>query len=126
MNNVKIVRLQSGEDIIANYAEDGEIALLAEPMMMIVKRTTQGSAMFLLPWLPVELIKENLASIYLDDILTTVEPKQEMIEYYDNAIENIKLKSLIDKEIKEYEEFLEESEEYYTDVLKNTKIGTVH
>lgn len=126
---IKIIRLQSGEDIIAHYSEDGEIAMVSDPMTMIVKRTTQGSVMFLLPWLPVELIKENLATIYLTDILTTVEPKDEMIEYYGNAIENMKLKSLIDKEIMSYEseesEF-EDSEEYYSDVLRNTKIGTVH
>lgn len=125
MNSIKIIRLQSGEDIIAMYAEDDEIAMLAEPMQMIVKRTTKGSAMFLLPWLPVELIKENMASIYLADILTTVEPKEEMIAYYGKAVESIKLKSLVDKEIMEYENS-KESEEDLTEVLRNVKIGTVH
>ena len=38
--------------------------------------------MVLLPWLPIELIKENIASIKNDDIITTVIPRKELIEYY--------------------------------------------
>jgi hypothetical protein len=41
--------------------------------------------MMMLPWLPVELIKENSAIIDAADILTIVEPRDELINYYINA-----------------------------------------
>jgi len=40
-----------------------------------------------MPWLPVELIKENSAMIYYSDIVTVVEPKESMIRYYDKLVE---------------------------------------
>ena len=62
---VKIVRLQSGEDIIAGYVEDYETELITldNPMHLIFKRTTRGTVMMLLPWLPIEIIKNNPVKI---------------------------------------------------------------
>jgi hypothetical protein len=37
------------------------------------------------PWLPIELIEVNAATLYTADILTIIEPKASMIEYYQNA-----------------------------------------
>jgi len=86
--NIRIVRLQSGEDIIAGYSGniDTNIVILDNPMHLIFKRTSQGTVMFMLPWLPIELIKDNIATIVTDDILTIVEPKDDLIEYYGNII----------------------------------------
>jgi hypothetical protein len=87
-NNIKIVRLQSGEDIIANYFDDKEndIVMLDRPMHVIFKRIPDGkTVMMMLPWLPVELIKENSAIIDAADILTIIEPRDELINYYINA-----------------------------------------
>jgi hypothetical protein len=42
--------------------------------------------MMMMPWLPVELIKDNNALIYNSDIITIVEPKESMIEYYENLV----------------------------------------
>lgn len=88
-NNIKIVRLQSGEDIIANYYEDekSESVMLDNPMHIIFKRMSTGQTiMMMLPWLPIEIIKQNNAIIYQQDILTIIEPKDELIEYYGNII----------------------------------------
>jgi hypothetical protein len=87
-NNIKIVRLQSGEDIIANYFDDkdNDMILLDKPMHVIFKRMPNGkTVMMMMPWLPVELIKENSAIIDAADILTVVEPRDELINYYINA-----------------------------------------
>jgi hypothetical protein len=90
-NNIRIIRLQSGEDIIANYYEDKEndMILLDKPMHVIFKRMTNGkTVMMMMPWLPVELIKQNSAIIDAADILTIVEPRDELINYYINAAFN--------------------------------------
>ena len=83
MNDIRIVRLQSGEDIVADCLEDNDSLILDSPMHLIFKRgPAGGKLMVLLPWLPIELIKENIASIKNDDIITTVIPRKELIEYY--------------------------------------------
>jgi len=87
--NIRIVRLQSGEDIIADCILnlDEETVELKRPMHIIFKRIQTGrSIMMMMPWLPVELIKENTAHIYGADILSYLEPKDDLIEYYNNAV----------------------------------------
>ena len=88
-NNIKIVRLQSGEDIIANYLEDEEndTVLLDKPMHIILKRLPNNkTVMMMMPWLPVELIKENEAILYASDILSVFEPREDLIEHYDSVL----------------------------------------
>jgi hypothetical protein len=88
-NNIKIVRLQSGEDIIANYHADEEngVVMLDNPMHIIFKRIPTGqTVMMMMPWLPIELIKDNHALIYDSDILTIIEPKDNLISYYGNVV----------------------------------------
>jgi hypothetical protein len=88
-NNIKIVRLQSGEDVMANYHADEEngTVLLDNPMHIIFKRISSGqTVMMMMPWLPIELIKENNAVIYDSDILTIIEPKDDLINYYGQIV----------------------------------------
>ena len=87
--NIKIVRLQSGEDIMADMIEDEEndTVLLDNPMHIIFKRIPTGqTVMMMMPWLPIELIKENNAILYTSDILTVIEPKDDLVEYYGNVV----------------------------------------
>jgi hypothetical protein len=90
MHNVKLIRMQSGEDIMASMFEDGESdqIQLNDPMRIVFRRLPTGqTVMMMMPWLPVELIKENSAMIYYSDIVTVVEPKESMIRYYDKLVE---------------------------------------
>ena len=101
IQGVKIVRLQSGEDIIASIIEDNEseMIMLDNPMHLIFKRTSQGTMMVMLPWLPIELIKDNIATIYSSDILTMIDPKDALVEYYGNLINTEQLKQMRDNTI---------------------------
>ena len=101
LQGVKIVRLQSGEDIIASIIEDNEseMIMLDNPMHLIFKRTSQGTMMVMLPWLPIELIKDNIATIYSSDVLTIVDPKDALVEYYGNLINTEQLKQMRDNTI---------------------------
>ena len=87
--NIKIVRLQSGEDVMADCIEDTEqgTVLLENPMHIIFKRIPTGqTVMMMMPWLPIELIKENSAIIYDSDILTIIDPKEDLINYYGQIV----------------------------------------
>ena len=56
-------------------------------MHIIFKRMPTGqTVMMMMPWLPIEIIKENNATIYGTDILTVIEPKDDLIEYYGRAV----------------------------------------
>ena len=79
MHNVKLIRMQSGEDIMASMfeQEDSEQIQLNDPMRLVFRRMPTGqTVMMMMPWLPIEVIKENIATIFTSDILTTIEPKE--------------------------------------------------
>ena len=114
IQGVKIVRLQSGEDIIAGLIQDNEseMIMLDNPMHLIFKRTSQGTMMVMLPWLPIELIKDNIATIYSSDVLTIVDPKDALVEYYGNMINTEQLKQMRDNTMVEnLKEALDDSED---------------
>lgn len=114
IQGVKIVRLQSGEDIIAGLIQDSEseMIMLDNPMHLVFKRTSQGTMMVMLPWLPIELIKDNTATIYTSDVLTIFEPKDALVEYYGNMINTEQLKQMRDNTMVEnLKEALSDSED---------------
>ena len=134
--NIRIVRLQSGEDIIADCIPnlDEETVELKKPMHIIFKRIQTGrSIMMMMPWLPVELIKENTAHIYGADILTYIEPKDDLIEYYNNAVNDEDLENastssirpqLFDDEEEPTDEELDEEE--LQELMEEQKKNRVH
>jgi hypothetical protein len=109
MHKVKIIRMQTGEDIMASMVgeEQEETVLLEDPMRLIFRRMPTGqTVMMMMPWLPVELIKDNNALVYNSDIVTIVEPKESMIEYYENLV----IKTMLE---------MEKSEEMIAGLLKD-------
>ena len=81
--------MQTGEDIISSIYEDDEndAVPLNNPMKVIVRRVPSGQTIFMMvPWLPIEILKEDSAIIYGSDIITMLDPKDSLIEYYQNAI----------------------------------------
>ena len=87
--HIKILRLNDGEDIITDYhLEQGNIVVMNNPMTLFFKRLSVGKSMVLMqPWLPIELVDTNCAKIYANQILTVIEPKSALVEYYKNAVE---------------------------------------
>jgi hypothetical protein len=122
-NNIKIIRLHGGEDIIAHYvqSEDKETAILHDPMQVIFKRipTTGQTVMMMMPWLPIEIIENNQAILYTSDILTIIDPKASAIKHYGEVvIESQKRMEEIDV-ISEYEEDEDEEDEDEDEEVSN-------
>jgi len=133
MDNIKIVRLQSGEDIIADYLEDteGSTILLTNPMSLMFKRLPTGKAVMLMsPWLPLELVENTSARLFSQDVLTVFEPKAQLIEYYNTTVIEVEqdmynddsLDEVDDDDITEEDEeaAMLELEEYQQDTKKRT------
>jgi hypothetical protein len=118
MDNVKIVRLQSGEDIIADYTvdENDSSVILNNPMSLVFKRLPSGKAIMMMsPWIPLELVENTTARIFSLDVLTVFEPKPHLIEYYNNTVVEVE-QDLYDsedglEELDDDEELTEEEEE---------------
>jgi hypothetical protein len=88
MDNVRIIRLKDGEDIITSYhLNSNGIIEMYDPMTLFYKRLSAGKSMLLMsPWLPIELVQTNSACISMNEVLTIVEPRTALIEYYNNAV----------------------------------------
>ena len=100
-NAIRIIRLQNGEDIMANIVqdEDNDTVMLDNPMHIIFKRMPTGQiVLMMLPWLPIEIIKENNAIIDTSDILTIIEPKDDLVRHYDNVVSEAHGKMIENKE----------------------------
>jgi hypothetical protein len=124
MDNIKIVRLQSGDDIIANYIEDEQSGLvhLERPMSLFFKRLSSGKSMMMMsPWLPLELVKENCADLYSQDILTVIEPRQSLVDYYTTAMNEAQ--QLIEDASDELDESIRSDEEYEDDDLDPAEVS---
>ena len=118
MNQVQILRLRNGEDIIANveiYSANGNFGV-SNPMHVSVDYAGNQSNLVLSHWLPVQLIKFNQTVIKQDAVIAQVEPNDEFAEYYTNAVEKIqnalRAKSLVndmdDNQVLEVMEALKE------------------
>ena len=141
MNNeiqgIKIVRLQSGEDIIANcISSQDETMILNSPMHIIFKRISASkTAMMMMPWLPIELIKKNEAKIYNSDILTIIDPKDDLVEYYSNSVDCEEMYEVTQKSIRaslfndeegDDDEDDDENEEELINLLRERKNSNLH
>jgi len=114
MHNVKLIRMQTGEDIMASMIEqeNSDLVQLNDPMRLVFRRLPTGQTiMMMMPWLPVELIKKNSANVYSSDIVTIIEPKEAMITYYDKLVVRT-LEDMAESD-KLLEQLLEEQEPEY-------------
>jgi hypothetical protein len=138
-NNIKIVRLQSGEDIMADIIEDEEndTIFLDNPMHIIFKRMPTGqTVMMMMPWLPIEIIKENNAIVYATDILTMIDPKEDLINYYGNVVveaqhrmveqRNFNELTYDDEEEEQDDEYDELAEDELFEILREKKSSKLH
>ena len=132
-NTIKIVRLQSGEDVMATCLQDEEhgTVLLDNPMHIIFKRlpTTGQTVMMMMPWLPIEVIKDNSAIIYDSDILTFIEPREDLVDYYASAVVEAQLKMDKKTPLTDIEDDDEDDEEFDAEdlfeIMRDEKKGTL-
>ena len=91
-NDIKIIRLNDGEDIITEYIIDDKTnsVIMNNPMVLFFKRMNSGKSVVMLgPWLPAELIESNSVKVSAHKILTMFEPKEALIEYYLSSVDEL-------------------------------------
>ena len=126
---IKIIRLQSGEDIIATFSENKRTkkVTLENPMHLIFTRLSSksGPVMYMVPWLPVEMLDEDKACFDSSNVLVTLEPKKDMSEYYQDLVVK-SLENLKDIEGDMFEDEWEEITEEYINTTPKKKGDLLH
>lgn len=89
--DLKFIRLKTGDDIVATCMidEDSGWVDMENPMRVVVTRMNIASkaVLAMMPWLPLELVANEYASVKLDDIITMVDLSDSFAEYYRNALQ---------------------------------------
>lgn len=127
--DIRILRLITGEDVVAllPITDCEDVYHLVNPMRLISKRLPTGkSILYMTPWLPSELLEYNQAEVHLSDVITTMLPKLEFVQYYEamvsdeaNAlnVQNALIKEEINKMTESITSIVEE-EEVFTPIDK--------
>ena len=87
MQVVKMIRLKTGEDIIAQVSDDGICYQVFDAMRVSVEYKGKATGIAMTYWLPVQLIKNQPVDLQYADILTTMDPNDDLLEYYESTVE---------------------------------------
>lgn len=122
-NDVRILRLVTGEDIICIFHKISiDSYLVRDPMLVMVKFKGKDSTVLMEHWLPVEVVKKTEVLINPRDVITMFDPKESLAEYYINLVDRLHIaldrkKILEDMDIDEMVDILEAMEESKEHIL---------
>lgn len=130
---VKILRLNTGEDIMGSVLMDDKhrYVSIENPMRVILKRMAEKNQTMLLmaPWLPVELLMDNFATIDYNNIVTVVDPKPAFSEYYTNTViqfnEKLNAQEMEEVECDAYE-YYDDDEDDIEQAVTESKKAKIH
>jgi hypothetical protein len=88
MENVELVRLVSGEEVLAKIETDGDRTKFHKPHIII---PTQGKGIALMPWCPYSTIQDDGVSVPTDKILFITKPHTELAKEYTTVVTGIEL-----------------------------------
>jgi small nuclear ribonucleoprotein (snRNP)-like protein len=101
MDNIKIVRLKNGEDIVGQLTNVDDSYDVVEPMTVDVEYRGKEPGLVMRHWLPIQLVKYNEITIKQTDVLCVLEPSEDFAEYYMNTVEKVhdllKARNLVDE-----------------------------
>lgn len=123
MDNIKMVRLQNGEDIIGTISSNTSgVYNVSHPMVVEITSRNGMPILGMTHWLPVQLVKTNEVTLTDKDILCMIEPSEDFIEYYHNTVEKIsellKAKKIIKDQMEDPDTFEEDIEEIMNHLSK--------
>jgi len=91
MSDVKILRLTTGEDVIAKVTKNLEVdtVTLKQPFVIIPHQQGPGKPVQLMMTLYSPYSKDNLVDIKSNNIISMVEPKDEILSSYQQNTSSI-------------------------------------
>ena len=89
MSEVKLLRLSTGEDIIANVGENDQGVSLNKPFVIIPQQSAPGQPIQLMMSLYNAFGKSDTITISKDKIVFTTEPKDDLVKSYEQNTSRI-------------------------------------
>jgi len=89
MQDVKILRLVTGEDVIAKVGENDQGVSLNKPFVIIPTQSQPGKPVQLMMTLYSPYSKDNTVDIKEANVISTVEPKEEILASYQQNTSSI-------------------------------------
>jgi hypothetical protein len=89
MSDVKILRLVTGEDVIAKISENNQDTSLNKPFVIIPHQQGPGKPVQLMMTLYSPYSKSDNVTIKNDKIISIVEPKEEILSSYQQNTSSI-------------------------------------
>ena len=91
MEAIKILRLKTGEDIICTVSPSSMGGIVIKnPMVVFTKMDIRSAKQLILinPWLPFHIIENDEVIINSSEVLFSMDPIPEFIDYYDIALKD--------------------------------------
>lgn len=90
MNNIKVIRLLDGTDVVSVIDElrTGEF-LFINPMEFQIQNRGHVSHITLAPYLPIQFVEKNEVVILSKDVVFMTTPREEFAEYYENSVDQL-------------------------------------
>ena len=89
MQDVKIIRLSTGEDVIAKVGENDQGISLKNPFVIIPQQSAPGQPISLMMSLYNALGKSDTITIAKDKIVFQTDPKEEILKSYEQNTSKI-------------------------------------
>ena len=86
MDEIKLLRLTCGMDIVCEYLNIGNTCFLKNPMTVFMDYDNDDSNLIMRHWSPIELIETNETIMDAKDILCVFDPTEELISFYNKVI----------------------------------------
>jgi len=105
MENIKIVRMITGEDVITIFIENEMGTFFKDPMYITLKQNKSGTVSILMDhWLPIELISDNTSRINPRNIISVFDANRKISDYYTNTMKKVNDLLVMKSRMKEMEE----------------------
>ena len=93
MNEVQLVRLVSGEEVLAKIENLGEATSFDKPHIII---PTQAKGIALMPWCPYSNIQEDGVVVPNDKIMFITTPHDDLVKEYTTMVTGIEMPTATD------------------------------
>ena len=122
MEEIRIIRLKSGDDVIGVVSDIDENKInVRYPMVVDIMDSGTHQSYVIQSWLPHQMFQHNEVDLFNDDILFVASATDKFIEYYSQMVEKLE-KYITSSEIMTH---LEEEEELI-EVMNEKASNIVH
>jgi hypothetical protein len=122
VEEVKILRLKTGEEIIGYVSEIDEMKLnIRYPMTVDIMALKDIQSFTISSWLPHQMYKHNDVNLWANDVMFVADATEEFLEYYFKMVDKLEKYILANEVLDNMEE-----EQELMEALQEKELNVVH